>query len=60
MPDTTVSPEGRLMLTVPVVQHAGVPGGGGVARAADIATVPTHDFLRSREINALVLACAGR
>lgn len=39
VPDSTVTPEGLLTLNLPIVQQAGVPGGGGVARAADIATV---------------------
>jgi CubicO group peptidase (beta-lactamase class C family) len=39
VPDSTVTPEGLLQLNIPIVQQAGVPGGGAIARAPDIAAV---------------------
>ena len=39
VPDTTVSPELLLSLNDPRAQAAAIPGGGGVARAADMATI---------------------
>jgi CubicO group peptidase (beta-lactamase class C family) len=39
VPDTTVSPELLLSLNDPRAQAAAIPGGGGVARAVDIATI---------------------
>jgi CubicO group peptidase (beta-lactamase class C family) len=39
IPDTTVSPELLLSLNDPRAQAAAIPGGGGVARAADVALI---------------------
>lgn len=39
VPDTTVTPEGLLTMNIDFVQQAGIPGGGAIARAVDIATV---------------------
>jgi CubicO group peptidase (beta-lactamase class C family) len=39
VPDTTVSPELLLSLNDPRAQAAAIPGGGGIARAVDIATI---------------------
>jgi CubicO group peptidase (beta-lactamase class C family) len=39
VPDTTVSPELLLSLNDPRAQAAAIPGGGGVARAADVALI---------------------
>ena len=39
VPDTTVSPELLLSLNDPRAQAAAIPGGGGIARAADIASI---------------------
>jgi CubicO group peptidase (beta-lactamase class C family) len=39
VPDTTVSPELLLALNDPRAQAAGIPGGGGIARATDIALI---------------------
>ncbi len=47
VPDTTVSPEALLSLNIPMARAAGIPGGGGIARATDIALVYQH-FLHNR------------
>jgi CubicO group peptidase (beta-lactamase class C family) len=39
VPDTTVSPELLLSLNDPRAQAAAIPGGGGIARAADVALI---------------------
>ena len=39
VPDTTVSPELLLSLNDPRAQAAAIPGGGGIARAVDIASI---------------------
>ena len=39
VPDTTVSPELLLGLNHPLARAAAIPGGGGIARAADIASI---------------------
>ena len=39
VPDTTVTPEGLLALNIGFVQQAGIPGGGAIARAVDIAAI---------------------
>jgi CubicO group peptidase (beta-lactamase class C family) len=39
VPDTTVSPELLLSLNDPRAQAAAIPGGGGVARASDVALI---------------------
>ena len=39
VPDTTVSPELLLSLNDPRAQQAAIPGGGGIARAADVAMI---------------------
>jgi CubicO group peptidase (beta-lactamase class C family) len=39
VPDTTVSPEALLGLNHPLAHEAGIPGAGGIARAADIASI---------------------
>ncbi|HEX3088968.1 MAG TPA: serine hydrolase domain-containing protein, partial [Ilumatobacteraceae bacterium] len=39
VPDTTVSPELLLALNDPRAQAAAIPGGGGIARAVDMATI---------------------
>ena len=39
VPDTTVSPELLLSLNDPRAQAAAIPGGGGIARAVDMATI---------------------
>jgi CubicO group peptidase (beta-lactamase class C family) len=47
VPDTTVTPEGLLTLNLAVVQQAGIPGGGGIARAIDVAMI-YQAFLHNR------------
>ncbi len=47
VPDTTIGPEALLLLNIPEAQAAGIPGGGAVARATDIATV-YQSFLHDR------------
>lgn len=46
VPDTTVTPEALLSLNHPRAQAAAIPGGGGIARAADIALI-YQSFLRN-------------
>ncbi len=47
VPDTTIGPEALLLLNIPEAQSAGIPGGGAIARATDIATV-YQSFLHDR------------
>jgi CubicO group peptidase (beta-lactamase class C family) len=48
VPDTTVTPDALLSLNHPLVQAAAIPGGGGIARAVDVALVYQH-LLHNRD-----------
>jgi len=48
VPDTTVTPEALLSLNLPLARAAGIPGGGAIARAVDVALIYQH-FLHNTD-----------